>query len=295
MTPAERSIDALEAAAAQAQRSADYPALERTARELVARGEAGADRSATAWGHHYLGVARLRLNDGVGAKREFERAAELFTESGDRVAASRSTMNLAMIELSINVDALAARRLYDAAEPAVRASGDPLRIARALGNLGEIYRLEGDYRAALGAANEALAIFERLGEHARAAWQLTNAAHLHALLRDYPAAMEALRMAYEALALEPRERWIAWYVDVCAIIAAKMDRWETAAQLLGFADRLRDEHTIPRTQVMLPWLSEPKERMAQLLSDERFDELTREGEGLTLQRAQALVETLRPA
>jgi tetratricopeptide (TPR) repeat protein len=286
------SFEALRAAAATAQSRSEYRKLERIALQLLALGDSGGKKPALAWGHHFLGVARLRLNDGIAAKRELLAAVELFDQLGDAVAASRSTMNLAVIELALNVDVLAARRYFDAAMPAVRRSGDALRIARALGNLGEIYRLEGEYRAALRAAGESLEMFRRLGDHARAAWQLTNAAHLHSLLRSYPEAMESLKLAYDELVQEPVQKWIAWYFDVCFIIAAKLNRWDIAAQLQGFADRLRDEHAIPRSQVMMPWLSEPKERLATVFSGERHEELLQQGEGLTLEQAEALVVTM---
>lgn len=283
MEPAD-SFRELSAAANAAQVRGNIRELERIASELVALGRKEYPPAA-AWGHHYFGIVRLRRNDGVAARREFTAARDGFEQIGDHVAASRSVMNLAMIALAIDVDAAAARRYFEAAEPVVRQSGDRLRIARALGNLGEIYRLEGDYRAALGAATESLSIFHELKEYARAAWQLTNIAHLHALRNDFEQAHAALKEAWDELAVQPSPRWIAWYFDAGAIIAAKEVRWNVSAQLIGFADHWRDTHGLVRNQVMLPWLSEPKERMTQTLKHDELVRLLREGAAFTPDQA----------
>lgn len=279
----------LSAAAAAAHQRRDDRELERLALELLALGERENDRVASAWGHHYVGLARMLRNDGVAGKREFTAARDLFEQLGDKVAASRSIMNLAMIALAIDVDAAAARRYFESAEPIVRQSGDRLRIARGLGNLGEILRLEGDYRAALNAASESLTIFHDLGEHARAAWQLTNIAHLHALRNDFERSTAALKEAWNELQVDPNPRWIAWFFDAGSIIAAKQLRWKDAARLLGFADHWRDEHSLARNQVMLPWLSEPKERMTQALEHDELVLLLNEGAALSPERAAQLL------
>lgn len=283
------SFQTLSAAAAAAHQRRDDRELERLAAELLALGERENDVAARAWGHHNLGLARMLRNDGVAGRREFTAARELFEQLGDTAAASRSIMNLALIALAIDVDAKAARRYFQLAEPVVRQSGDRLRIARALGNFGEILRLEGDYRAALNAASESLSIFHELGEHARAAWQLANIAHLHSLRSDFDQAHAALNEAWDELSIAPNPRWIAWYFDVAFIIAAKQRRWDVAAQLLGFADRWRDDHSITRNQVMLPWLSEPKERMTQALDNDELVRHLREGAALTPDRAVRLL------
>jgi tetratricopeptide (TPR) repeat protein len=271
---------------------ADFRAAEALARELLALGERTGDKAAQAHGYQHFGVARLRFNDAAGAEKALKAALKLFQETGDRFGASRSMMNLAMIQLAINVDAAAARRLFDAAEPVVRESGDPKRLATMLGNLGEVYRLEGDYEAALRSAQESLRLYLELGDSGHAAWQLTNLAHYHSLLRDHASAIRHLCLAAGQLRVAANPRWTAWYLDVGVIVAAKADRFDVAAPLLGLSDRLRDTENVPRLQVMLPWLSVPIERMSKATSSDELQQLLDSGERLTLDQAHVMIQSL---
>jgi len=282
----------LERAAAAAHRVSDFVTVERVARQLLELGESFGDRSAKAWGFYYLGVALNGLNRTGEALTATRSALALFESFGDTLVAARVMMNLAAIELDNNLNVAEARRLYEAGEPGIRASGEPRRIAIALGNLGEIHRLEGDYAGALRRGLESLAIFISVDDGSNAAWQTIDVAHYQSLLRDIPAAIESLHGARELLTRNPDPRWIAWYLDTWAMVAAKLGRWEIVAQLFAFTDRYRNENSQPRLQAMLPWLSEPKEQVSRKFSLERLDELTLAGEALTLEQIQALVETI---
>jgi hypothetical protein len=184
--------------------------------------------------------------------------------------------------------------LYEASAPVIREFGDPLHLAIALGNLGEICRLEGDYRSALANAEESLAIFRSLDDADDTVWQLTAIAHYRFALRQHAPAIAAMAAAYDLLRVDPNPRWLAWYFDVWFLIAAGLERWEAAAELLAFTDKYRDEQNQPRVQAMLPWLSTPKERLAREFSQERYDELVAAGEALTIETAQHLAESIRP-
>lgn len=280
----------LQAAAVSARRSSDFLALERIGREMIARGEATGSREAVAWGHYHLGIALTNLNRGVEAERITRAALVLFKELGDEFAAARVMMNLAAIEMDNHLDAAAARRLYDAAEPAIRASGEPERIAIAVGNFGEILRLEGDYEGALRKGLESLEIFLSTGDEPQAAWQLINVAHYYALMRNDAAAVESMHRAHAILERIRDPRWIGLYFDTWMVLGARFGEWEAVAQLQGFVDRFRDENNQPRLQIMLPWLSEPKEKLSRMLSHEQMDELIARGEALTFDGAQRLVE-----
>jgi tetratricopeptide (TPR) repeat protein len=197
-------------------------------------------------------------------------------------------MNLGTIEVDIHLNSGAARRLYELAEPIIREMNDPMRLAIALGNLSEIYRLEGDYRRAMATGNESLQLFADIDDPARAAWQLANIALCQSLLRDVAAAFDSMSAAYDLIVRDPNPRWLAWHFDVWFIIAAKLQRWETAARLLGFVDRLRHEKNVPRLPGLLPWFSLPVESLGRALTDERLHDLMLEGEALSVADAQAL-------
>ncbi len=284
---------ALQAEATEALNAADHRTMRRVGQELVEAGEADGDRGVVAWGEYVLGVALIFNNEGASANRLLRRALAAFRERGERVMAARAMMNLAMIENDINLNGSEARRLYEEAAPTIREDGDLKRLAILHGNLGEICRLEGDYAAAIRYARESEAYFRRAGEWPLVVWQLVDIAHYQTLRRDYAAAVQTMHAGYDALRrAEWHPRWVAWYFDVWVILAAKLERWEIAAQLLGFVDRLRSEQNVPRLQLLLPWLSSPTERLASTIDRERLHELFSAGEALTVIEAQALASTV---
>ncbi|MBV8154571.1 MAG: tetratricopeptide repeat protein [Candidatus Eremiobacteraeota bacterium] len=276
-------------AAVAAQSSNDYRRLRKISGDMSALGAATGDRRVSAWGDYFLGLARFFNNESAPADRALRRALSYFRESGDRLAAARTMLNLAMIETEVNMNPGAARRYYEEAGPVIRESGDNVRLAILYGNLGEICRLEGDYEAALRNARESLRLFEAIGDRGRVVWQLVNIAHYLLLRRETTAALEHMRRAYAALQLDGSAYWTTWYFDAWVIFAAKLERWEAVAQLLGYVDKLRSDNSIPRTSGMMPWISLPMERLATVFSQERLHELFTEGEGLSVETAQSLV------
>jgi tetratricopeptide (TPR) repeat protein len=279
-------------AAVAAQEAADYLTLARIAGEIVARCSASGDKLGLAWGYYFSAAAHFQRNDGTAAERAYRKAEELFTEIGNRQGIARSMLGRAAVALDINLDAAEARGLYDAAVPIVRELGDKRRLAIALGNLGEVYRLEGEGARALRSAGEAVALFREVNDPAAAGWQLASMGHYHLLRRDYAAALESMRASYPEIVRDPIPWCFAWYFDMWFIIVAALGRWELAARLLGFANHYRDIHSAPRMQGIFPWFSAPVEALHKSLEDDRFNELLAQGESLSVEQAQALVEAV---
>jgi tetratricopeptide (TPR) repeat protein len=280
-------------AARAARSNSDFLGLERLGRELIARGESEGDIESAAFGYYHLGIALSNLNRGDDAARATQSAIDLYTQAGDRFSAAKAMMNLGSIELDNRGNAAEARRLYESSAPVVREFGDAVNVAIALGNLGEICRLEGDYRGALRNAEEALALFASIDDVDNIIWQLTNIAHFQLQLRMYDESIATMGTAFDLLREDPNPRWLAWYFDTYFLIAAGLERFEIATELLAFTDKYRDEQNQPRLQAMLPWLSTPKERLAREVPHERHDALVASGERLTVETAQALAQTIR--
>lgn len=271
---------------------ADYVELESAGRELVERGEVESDPAARAVGYRYLGVARIANNDEPGAKAALYLALQLFSELGDTVGAANVMLSLATLAVELRMDVSDAHGLCQEALELLRTAGVKDRVAVALGTIGEVYRQEGDYRRAMAVANEALAIFQDIGDHARAGWQLTNIAHLHVLRRDDERAFEFLKRAYEELCIAQNPRWFTIYFDVWFMFATRLERWEIAALIQGFLDKYRDEHHVPRLLGLFPWYAPSVERLHEHLPSARYDELNERGSGLSLEQVYALTENI---
>lgn len=284
----EQRLAELQRRAGDALVAADYRTLREASREILALGESTGDERATAWGDYFTGIVLIYNNEGGPATRALRRALRYFRDNGERVVAARTMINLAMVEIDINLNASEARRLYEEAAPAIREEGDTLRLAILYGNLAEVCRLEGDYDASVRHGRESIALFREIGDRGHLVWQLVTLAHIQALRRDYAAAVATLRDADAALGADLSAHWIAMYFDMWVIVSAKLERWDDTARLLGYVDRMRSEENAPRLQGMLPWLSSPMERLAAMTSQARVRELFLEGEALTFDGARAL-------
>ncbi|MBV8490104.1 MAG: tetratricopeptide repeat protein [Candidatus Eremiobacteraeota bacterium] len=268
----------------------DFLRVERLGRDLVRLGEERDARDAVAAGHYHVAVALTNLNRTGEAIRASRSAIQAYDELGDDVGKARATMILAAIAIDHDIDVGEARQYFEASLPALRASGKPINMAIALGNLGEIYRLEGDYKAALRSATDALASCNVDEDSHLVAWLWSDIAHYYLMMRNVDQALAAMESAYAALLRNPNARWVAWFLDVWFLVAAKAGNLEVAAQVLAFADKIRDDHNQPRSPAMLPWFSEPRERLARELGHARLEELVLSGESLTLQSAHRLAK-----
>ncbi|MDP9018773.1 MAG: tetratricopeptide repeat protein [Candidatus Eremiobacteraeota bacterium] len=288
-------VEELRTAAAAALFNADYRTMERLARELVEYAQATRSKRGLALGYHFIGNGRLQNGDGESAEIAYHKSLKLYEELGDAGAAAQVMMNLGIVAVEINLDVREARRLYDQALPIVRSLDDERRLALALGNFGEILRLEGDYDKALSLGRESYNLFIKSDSVLLASGQLVNIAHYHSLRREYAIAMETLNQAYEVINREQNPHWLAGYFDVWFIIATELNAAKVAALLLGFVDHFRDQKKVPRLQGMLPWASTCMDRLRKRLTDQRFAELRADGAKLTPVEAQALVDSIGDA
>jgi tetratricopeptide (TPR) repeat protein len=278
--------------AREARATADDAELDRVAREIVALGAAQGDDEVVAWGNYNLGVALYRMNRGDEAAAANRAAYEHFKRAGKDLDAAKALMNLATVELAINVNTAEARRLYEESIGLIRGSGDRVLLAISLGNLAELLRLENDYKEAIATARESIALHLEIGNFGNAAMQYAIVAHCQSLLRDFHAAVASMREGFAYLRQQLYPRWVAEFFDTWAIIASGRGDLERSATLLAFVDRYRFEHSVRRLQSMLPWLSDPRERIAREFTDTDSAELTATGEALSVEQAQALAETL---
>jgi tetratricopeptide (TPR) repeat protein len=283
-------------AAKGAQLCSDFRGLERAARALATRCRREGEARVLGDAYAYLGAARIGHGDAPGARSAFERSRKWLERTRDSMGVVRALNGLAVTALDIDLDAVSARRHLEVALPiARRAVGKELHwLGIALGNLGEVQRLESDYRGAIASAREALAIVQEHRDDRRAAWQLINIAHCRFLLNDRRGALQSMEAAHGYLWTDDRDpRMVACYFDVWFIIAAGVSDWENAARLFGFADAFRAQNKLVRLPLLLPWIAPMVARLECTLPSDTRVALASEAGALSLSEANVLTEHLR--
>jgi tetratricopeptide (TPR) repeat protein len=283
-------MSTLREAAEAARAAADYRELMRIGNEMIGVGETTGDKNEAACGNSYVGMAFVRRNDGRAAEKAFHAALRLFEQLGDQLGVGRALMSLGVIALDIDVDVATAHRLYDESIQVIRDAGDPRNLAVALGNFAEICRLEGDYELATATAEEALGIFTALPDDANAGWQLANLAHFSLMMGRRATTRDRLHAAFVHLSRDPNPQWLAYAFDVAILALTKFGQLSDGARLLGFTDKYRSESGVVRAYGLLPWFSIPVERLNKELPEPLHHALVSEGERLSAQEAQAIVE-----
>jgi DNA-binding CsgD family transcriptional regulator len=155
----------------------------------------------------------------------------------------------------------------------------------ALVHLAHVERIHGDHSAAQAAAEQAMAVNERLGHGGLAARARHQLARVAAARGDWAAAEQ---LAHEALAGQA-ERGdhldVPDSLDVLAEIAAGLESRQEAARLLAAAGRARAELGLARWQ--------PEQERADALAEQLGDYALTQGEALSLDEAVAYMRRAR--
>ncbi|GAC1388836.1 MAG: hypothetical protein NVSMB31_03660 [Vulcanimicrobiaceae bacterium] len=273
----------------------DFTALERLATELYDRAREGGDHIMMARAHNLLGTCAIYAVDGDKAERFYQSALEHFRAAGDRHGEAIIALNLGCIASDLHMDQIEARRQWEYSLGVFRENNDTLRTAIALANLGELNRLEGDYASAFAFGNESLALFQSLGDKVRIAWQRINIAHYRILRREYAEAIASLREAFQTLHDEENPEQISNYFETWFIMAVEMKRYTSAVRILGFLERYRIEHRVPRMPSAMPWFTPRYEKLEKAIYSGDFEHWRAEGAKMSLEEAnQATFSILVP-
>ncbi len=140
-------------------------------------------------------------------------------------------------------DRAAAQRLAAESVALLRQGDDPIELATALYNLGEVANLAGDYAETRALVGEGLALFRAAGDRWGIAWGLIQLGYIASARSDYPAA-RALFEESRALWRELHNKagrigalmalgWIAWIQGAFAEVVTIFNETLTFAQERG--------------------------------------------------------------
>lgn len=235
----------------------------------------------------HAGAFAHRQGDVAEARENAERALALYRSVADSGGAAWATAELGTIAFSAG-DLDEAARLYRETAVVFEAEGNRYRHAMALANLGEVARMQGDLAAAADATERAIVIQRELGDLDALAISLHNLARVRRDLEDPREAEALLAESIEFAGRVGYQEFFAYALETAAEFALAGGDLERSARLLAAC-----ESTFSAVGAELHGEErEGYERtvatLRDLLGDDRFDEIRREGSTLELERALAL-------
>jgi diguanylate cyclase (GGDEF)-like protein len=289
----ERS-DLLYAAALIAHSRGDFKRLGDYALELVGIHERSGNVGALAKSHNALGNAYFKTGRPQEAEVLYRKGLEEYRIAGDKRGIAVALMNLGSLIADWKLDYAAAREYFEESLAIFRGFGTSANTGIVLANLGEVQCYEGNYNEAISFATEALAVFERLGNKALAAWQLLDLARYDVELGKLGDAVRSMRLARRYLHDEPASEHHAGFFDVAFHLAYESGAKELAAKLAGYLARYRHDHAQPRAPSDEPMWNARYKKLQASLDDGSFAMLTRAGAFADSSALQDEVEALAP-
>jgi non-specific serine/threonine protein kinase len=228
------------------------------------------------------------LANGLGDQRQavpwLERAVVLYHAAGEPIGAVHALSALAGVAYDQGEVRDALTRYHECAALA-RAAYDQGELARALGNMGEMYYHLDDLAQAAEHYEEALAVARRSGRVEVEAGQLGNLGNVARRQGDLQRAAVLHRQALELKRGLGYRRQIAITLEDLAALAVVEGRMEWAARLLGAATELRA--TIGSPQPVPEWKVSEQTAMAARakLGEEAWAAAFAAGRALLLEQA----------
>ena len=203
-----------------------------------------ADRAGEATALTGLAMLANDVSDFAARKALIEASLAIWRELGNQVEIARANHNLVWAEAGLGNMATAVGLAKEAVDHA-RASGDDHWITRAVGNVGDMLVVQGEFGAARPYLEEALAV-ARSARHQHDVAFLTFSVGMVALeLGDIPTARDYLAESLSLLRETGRRRVAIGTLEVCAVLAEFEGHRELAIRLTATSRATRDDIGMP--------------------------------------------------
>ncbi len=258
------------------------------AREALETIGHGADRRLLGVAFFHLGKVHMALGDAAAAnenscaaQREAESCADSFTLA--------RTANQQGIIAIMSGDGASAVSFFSRCEQLYRRINRESHAAFPLGNRAEVAHGRGHHEEAIDLAKRALAIAERNRDHGSASWLLGNLGSYYLAAGDCESAASFARDGFRP-ALEVDDEWqVLNCTDTYARISYERGDPQTAALLLGYAERRLAVLDVPRQTLDQQRMTELAEKLRTTLGPLRVERLLARGGSLSCEEMRELV------
>ncbi|GAC1389895.1 MAG: hypothetical protein NVSMB31_06310 [Vulcanimicrobiaceae bacterium] len=271
----------------------DYASLLDAAKRELALYQGLGNRSRIAAALNGIGVALHSTGDLRDAEEYYTQALEIRRELGERRGISVGLENLADIARDYHHDYKRAEELYKEALEVARELGQETLTAVALGDMGELMWMRGEYDRAVSLVRESLAIFERFENQPRIGEQLERIARFELSRGNLLQAIGPLTDALEIFRQLLHYEGLAQCFDDSFMLAVATERMETAALIGGFSEHLREVHHLSRSAGQQLVTENQRAALTEYLATDQYRKLYEEGRTWSLQQALATAAELR--
>jgi diguanylate cyclase (GGDEF)-like protein len=249
---------------------------------------ADGDERLSAQASFCIGKIYADLSD-LAAANQYMQAAETKAESCADQRALAHICNMQGMIATLGGDHASAIRLFTRSEHLFQRVNREVRAIIPLGNLAEVYNVQGDPRQAIDFAKRALAIAERNGEPVESSWLLSNLSSYYLELGDHDSAASFTRDALP-MALDVGDEWqVIWCIETYARVALARGDSKVVALLLGYADGRLATINLPRQPVEQQHKDNLTRDLRAALGPERLERYLTEGQLLSPEAMLALV------
>jgi tetratricopeptide (TPR) repeat protein len=194
---------------------------------------------------HGLGVLLDTQGEHAKAVELFERALAIWRELGDRDQQANALNSLSITRRRAG-ELDAARSLLEESAAIAREIGSDPRLAIALTSLGQVESAAGNYDRATQLLHEALALDHKQGDLRGEAIDQQSLAEISLRAGRIQEARDLLLGMLDYATGSGDTEFLAYTLEVAACIDAELGDCPRAARLVGAADRLRQQLSIPR-------------------------------------------------
>jgi predicted ATPase len=234
------------------------------------------------------GIVLINMGEDQEAHPLLKQAQEIFKQVDDPYFYAITLVHLGNVALGLG-DPDEARGWLERALKLSREIGDGWTISFALNNLGEVSRVEGDYDQADAYYAQSEALLREMGDHGDLARLIHSRGYTALHAGDEAGAEARFLQALSMFRKLGNQRGIAECLTGLAGLCAARSRPELGAQLLGAAHALMDRAGAAWWPADRVEIERSRRTIQNALNAQGFDEAWSTGEGMSLDRAVALV------
>lgn len=260
----------------------DYAVMQQAASEALELYVALGDRTGVAQTKNALGIVNHLFGRSDEAEGFFRESLVMSRELGNKRDAANSLSNLGAIALDQRGDFVEATKIFEECLQLSRDLGDKRSESIDLSNLGSTAFLAGDIDRAIHLSRASLKVARDLQMEPLVGSELISLGRYELEKGNVAEAVLALKKGLGICRRQHNHETIGMAIENFARVALRLGRNTDGVQMLGYAEKYRARHNVPRLPIPIKETQELKDALRRPLEDAAFDRQWQTGERLTL-------------